>query len=64
MCVLWCCREDRQAFNMHWLKNDTVLKYSTNITYSWDPTLSNGHPDNDIITTINVPLFVSQGGEE
>ena len=46
---------------MEWLENDTVLRYSTNITYTWDPEKSNGHPDSDIVTTINVPLFVSDG---
>lgn len=56
-------RENRTAFNLQWLEKDTVLRYDTNITYTWDPYKSRGNdPDRDIVTTINVPLIVSQGG--
>ena len=44
---------------MEWIENDTVLRYSTNITYTLDKDKSSGNPDTDIVTTINVPLFVS-----
>lgn len=60
--MLCLSREDRRTFNMEWMDNDTVLRYSTNITYTFDPSKSNGYPDSDLVTTINVPLFVSKGG--
>ena len=53
------CRENRTAYNLEWLEEDTKLRYSTAINYTWDPETSAGNPDKDMVVTINTPLIVS-----
>ena len=55
-------RENRIKFNPKWEDDDTVLSYSLAINYTFDEELSTaGDPTQIKITTINVPLMVSQG---
>ena len=60
---LFCAifRENRTKFNPSWEDDDTVLSYSLAINYTFDKELSTaGDPKQIKITTINVPLMVSQ----
>lgn len=52
-------RENRSAFDLEWMLNDTVLQYKTNITFEFDPEMSGAglDPLTDVITTVNVPLI-------
>ena len=54
-------REYRTKFDPQWEDSDTVLSYSLDISYTYDEELSTaGDPTQIKITTINVPLIVSQ----
>ena len=54
-------RENRTKFDPQWEDDDTVLSYNLAINYTYDEELSTaGDPTQIRITTINVPLIVSQ----
>ena len=54
-------RENRTKFDPQWEDDDTVLSYKLDINYTYDEELSTaGDPTQIRITTINVPLMVSQ----
>ena len=60
--IIFChLRENRTCFDLCWHDNGTVLEYKTSVVYSFDATKSNGHPDTDRVTTINMPLIVRRG---
>ena len=39
-----------------------MVTYDLNVTYTFDASQSAGDPTTAVITTVNIPLYVSEGG--
>ena len=39
-----------------------MVTYDLNVTYTFDASQSAGDPTTAVITTVNIPLYVSKGG--